>query len=157
MPPAVDKPTMLALAALYALCDAARLGPVVPSLEVRALLALVHRLGNGDRAPFDEFWRISQELHAGDTAGGYVRATYMRTEWMGIARTLGLQPEASVFHDQIADLVRKQRAAVDPEHRARMLAAAALLDAKHRRDIVSTKGHPHSERGQELIKRGIYD
>lgn len=153
-----ERPILLALAALYRLTETVGADPLVPDMQVRALLALLHARSSGDRAHFDEFWQTALDPFAYSDHSGprqYARATMMRTCWSRIVRTLGFEPQSNELREHIYELNAKQRDATDPEWRAVRVAAQALLEAKYNREIISTKGHPYSEVGRRLMAERI--
>lgn len=153
-----DRAVLLALAALYRLTETVVAEPMLPDMQVRALLALLHARSSGDRGPFDEFWQTALAPLVHDDHPGprrYARATMMRTCWARIVRTLGFEPQSQDLCERIYELNAKQRDAIDPEWRAVRVAAQALLEAKYNREIISTKGRPHSEAGRQLMAERI--
>lgn len=150
-----DRTLLLALAALMDVADGARDGPVRPTLTVRALLALVHARSNGDAGPYREFWRRIRTPSDGIAEEGYMRASYARTAWARIVRTLGIEPQSQELHEAVGQLVTAAREAADLDLRARRLLADAVRLSKYDREIVATKGHPHSEAGRRLMGERI--
>ena len=150
---------MLALAALHDVADQASRGPVPPSLELRALLALLHGRSKGDRGCYDGFWRtvIAPDDNGCAAGQGYRRSTYARTEICKIARTLGVDPSTREYSDAIWTLCLRQRERVDPAFRAQRdvdrarYAAARAREAVYDREIIATKGHPWSQEGKRLM------
>ena len=99
---------MLALAALDALADEKTAVPR-PPLPLRALLAALYAFSNGDRRPYDEYWKASQSAGVPtipESGNVYMRATNMRIAIKGIARTLGMEPLSPAFNDTIQRLRR---------------------------------------------------
>lgn len=79
----------LGMAALYDVASKAADGPIAPSIGLRAVLAFLFENSNGDREPFDAFWRECQNEWNGQTQPGYLRSTYTRTQWNRIASATG--------------------------------------------------------------------
>ena len=127
--------TLLALAALYEVAEAAGDGPITPTLPVRAVLALLHTVSDGNREPYEAFWRACLEPGLDSdhiTARGYMRATSARREIMGIIRTLGMEPQEMTLNEAIQNIRSSQRASTDLEWRARQLMAAAIAGEKEK-------------------------
>ena len=150
-----DRGLMLALAALYEATEHLTKGPLTPSLSVRGLLALLHARAAGPVQPYHAFWRMCIWPGDGDPGDGYIRAAYARTYWSNIVRSLGCEPQAMEFHAQVSGLIARQKRIKHPEERARQAVVEMLGDAKHNREIISTKGHPFTGRGQRLMAERI--
>lgn len=103
---------MLAIAALDETADRAHNEVLTPTLELRALLALLHTLSTGERKSYGEYWRYSHRpVLEGQSPSieGYVRSTNMRIAMKGIMRSLGLEPQSMELGEVIYEIRRKQR------------------------------------------------
>ena len=103
---------LLDIAALYDVAERAGKQPLSSSLELRALLALLHTLGVGRREPYDKFWKHSlneglERNHV--SANGYMRSTSMRIEILGIGRSLNLELRSTELSSVISEIRAKQR------------------------------------------------
>ena len=103
---------LLGIAALYDVAERAGKEPLSPSLELRALLALLHTLGDGRREPYDKFWKHSlseglERNHA--STNGYMRSTSMRIEILGIGRSLNLELRSTELSNVISEIRARQR------------------------------------------------
>ena len=102
----LDKVTELALAALLEIADTAAAAPMPPSLQVKALLWLLFSRSNRDRDPYARFWATMTQPGVG-VQPEYVRSTYARTYWMGIARSVGATPEQAGFQEALLGAARQ--------------------------------------------------
>lgn len=69
----------LALVTLDEIVEQGYRESISPSFRVRLALAVAYTHSNGDRRPFDQFWREMQELHEYDEhKSGYLRRTRMQ-------------------------------------------------------------------------------
>ena len=78
----------------------ANAGPYPPTLELRAVLALLHALSGRDRASYDAFWKAATETRApaaSDTIGGICRQNDLRSAWYDILKTFGLEASIEVM------------------------------------------------------------
>lgn len=152
-----DRVVMLCLAALYSTTEQVGPDPMEPHLDVRALLAGLLSISSGDRRAYDDYWNqaLAQREHEYDGAARYTRATYMRTHWSGIVRTLGLNPQSMEFHFAITGLIANQRERIDPEFRARRVSDRLLREAGASREIIATKGHPRSAYARQVMAERI--
>ena len=64
--------------------------PVKPNPGLRLALALLHFWGEGDRSPFDQFWRVVTAAPNAITRTPDTRATYARTYLSAICRQVGM-------------------------------------------------------------------
>ncbi|HWK40790.1 MAG TPA: hypothetical protein VNR60_02570 [Croceibacterium sp.] len=103
-----DKLMWLALGALDELVQQAHEAPIEPSLSVRALLAAAFACSDGNREPYDGFWREMQKTHphASTEHAGYIRCSMMRTQMHCIVRSLGL-PDTVATQMKMAHMWRK--------------------------------------------------
>lgn len=66
-----------------------------PSHGVRLALKVLHGIGGGDRAPFDNFWLQFRE-GAGKTyseeIASYSRSTHLQSQLRGVMRAVGIEP-----------------------------------------------------------------
>jgi hypothetical protein len=102
-PIAAERLRFLALAALAELVEEVKSGPIEPSFAIRAILAVLYSYSDGDRAPFDEFWRNMQKSWSSQpsaTQAQYCRQIYLRTSLRGIVRAVGA-PETPEFAEQL--------------------------------------------------------
>lgn len=88
-----------AMRALMEVADASSDAPLAPALSVRFTLAFLYAIGDGNREPFDRFWREIRATHDSaysSTAARYLRATSSRTALNEIGRSVGYPetPEA---------------------------------------------------------------
>lgn len=94
-----DQLTFKALCALDQIANECSATPTKRTYAIRFVLAYLYTVGEGDRRPFDEFWRIIAEplewSHSNSQAK-YFRSTHARTALFGIARSVGypMTPEA---------------------------------------------------------------
>lgn len=125
---------VLGIAALYDIADEAGKGPIKPSLELRALLALMYQASRRDREPFDAFWKAVIDPGVdgqNESTRNYIRATAARIQIAGIARCFGMKPQSTEYNDFIEELRKKQRLAVDPDFRSRKHVVDTLKRIKH--------------------------
>jgi hypothetical protein len=88
----LERAIWLAVSVLYDITHEVEGAPQPLGPEVRALLALLHAISNGDRGPFDDYWRQAIDplnWSKADSQAAYLRATTMRTAWEGICDRLG--------------------------------------------------------------------
>lgn len=88
---------MIGLAVLYDWGRRAECAPFPCSVELRAVLALLHAHSNGDRRPYDAFWKAATQPRGkqpSEAIEKIVRGNNMHGAWHGILRTFGL--EASI-------------------------------------------------------------
>jgi hypothetical protein len=86
-----------ALLALYEFCMATEGEPVRRSFTLRFLLAYLYAHSDGQRGPFETFWRAaSRHRWAGETESmaAYARGTYMRSGMETICKAVGADPMA---------------------------------------------------------------
>ncbi len=112
----LDRVTLLGLAALLEIADAAAPAPIAPTLQLKALLSLLFRRSNGDRAPYADFWAVMIE-EAPDLYRNGARGSYARTHWTRIVRTLGGRPEPADFDASIRSIAREHAAEHSPATR----------------------------------------
>jgi hypothetical protein len=106
-----ERAVLLGLAALQEVVEQARRGAVPPTIQLRALLALLHVQGRGDAAPFRAFWdgcrtnmqapETPAEAMTGVGGGPQVAA---HQAWCAIARSCGCNPEGIGFNETIERL-----------------------------------------------------
>lgn len=146
----------MSIAALSRLIDAAEVEPMKPTLLLRSLLAFLYVHSDGDRRPYDDLWQVLHEQsdrEDSDSAASYVRRTYARTHYGRINRGLsGARAEYGI-DDAVASYLRQQREADDPAERQRRLLAEGIREAALEREIISSKGHPRTEAGQDKMRR----
>lgn len=85
----------LALKTLAEQVDLARAGAPAPSHGVKLALAVLFEFSDGDRAPFDTFWRQmrkTEDRSFSQAAASYSRSTYLQTQLRGVMRAVGVQP-----------------------------------------------------------------
>lgn len=86
----------LALKTLAEQVELARAGAPPPSHGVRLALAVLFEFSvEGDRAPFDDYWRQmrdAQEFSGSETIARYCRPTHLMRELRGVMRAVGVQP-----------------------------------------------------------------
>lgn len=83
----------LALALLHNVIDETGPDAFEPGMDVRLALAVLYAMSDGDRAPFDDYWNgLRDPLSYTDRDGEreYIRHTRARTNFTGIARSVGL-------------------------------------------------------------------
>ncbi|WP_235530333.1 hypothetical protein [Sphingomonas sp. Leaf62] len=84
----------IGLAALYCMSSRAKREPFMPSAELRALLALLHLHSDGDRRPFDAYWRSATQTdidYPSELIASVCRRNGMLAAWHDIARSLGTE------------------------------------------------------------------
>jgi len=103
-----EKIIWLALGALDELIQKAHGEPLVPSLTIRVVLATAFACSDGNRVPYDGFWREMQKTHpyASTDHAGYIRSSMLRTQTWGIVRSLGL-PDTVDTQMKMAAMWRK--------------------------------------------------
>ena len=79
-----------AIVALDEVCEQSFQAPIPPTFALRFILAYLFARSDGNRTPFDAFWKACQEPEGGMTQQGYRRGCYTRTQWNGIVRGLGI-------------------------------------------------------------------
>jgi hypothetical protein len=109
-----DRALFLGICALQDYVDQASKNPLRPTLQLRALLALLAAAGKGNEACYREFWNVVRRP-LDDTAYSeapqhYLRATHAGMQWIGIARDLGFPAVDVEFCQKVRDMVRKARA-----------------------------------------------
>lgn len=90
-----DRLQWLALATLAEQVELARDGAPAPSHGVRLALAVLFEFSDGERRPFDDFWRQMRRDEANSfsqAAASYSRSTYLQTQLRGVMRAVGVQP-----------------------------------------------------------------
>lgn len=93
---------IIGLAVLYDLARSAEAKPYPPSLELRAVLGLLHALSGGDRRCYDDFWKAAIETRppaASDYIGGICRKNDLTSSWHDILRRFGLEASIEVMSD----------------------------------------------------------
>ena len=85
-----DKLILLGVAALYEAAERATAEPMRPGFALRAVLAMLSQLSDGDRTQFDAYWQALLDPSGSDhPQRAYLRATTARTAIEGILRSLG--------------------------------------------------------------------
>lgn len=90
-----DKILQLALVHLAECVELVRDGPMRPTASLRLALAAAHSFSrDGDRKPFDDFWRQAIDDRKGwsETTDSYYRSTQLMTQLRGVMRAVGIQP-----------------------------------------------------------------
>jgi hypothetical protein len=107
-----DRTLRLALVTLAELVEQVKDGPAPPTTAIRLALAVCHQHGNGDIAPFTDFWRAMQDPHRSqtETIARYCRSSHLMTQLRGVLRAVGLDPCVAV-EQPLLDAARKARAA----------------------------------------------
>jgi|GEM_PF-5119719 len=88
-------PVIIGLASLYDLARSAEANPYPATLELRAILGLMHALSGGERESYDAFWKAATETRrpaASDYIGGICRKNDLTANWHGILYTFGMEP-----------------------------------------------------------------
>lgn len=98
----IDRDALIfkALCALDEITIEAGNAPMKPSLSTRFALAFLYAVSNGDRTPYDQFWREvgdSKSSAYSQRAADYTRASYARTAFTRIARTVGVELDIEVM------------------------------------------------------------
>lgn len=93
-----DKLIWHSLVTLAEQVELAHAGAPPPSHGVRLALAVLFSFGDGDRKPFDDFWRVMRDgqirFHS-DTSARYARVTFLQTQLRGVMRAVGVQPSVA--------------------------------------------------------------
>lgn len=83
-----------AICALDEIVDQCHAGPIRTTLAMRFVLAFLYSQSpSDDRSRFDKFWKIIRDEYQpaySDHDRRYLRVTYARTCWTGIARSCGI-------------------------------------------------------------------
>jgi hypothetical protein len=128
-----DRGVLLGLAALRELVGQAADRPIARSIQLRALLALMHQKGAGDVTHHRAFW---------DACGGVAdheviaperrraRAAAMHDAWYAMASACGFNPEAIEFNETLERLMLQSRHAAA----ARAVREAAVRPPKPNHD-----------------------
>lgn len=91
-----DRLQWLALATLAEQVELAHAGAPPPSHGAKLALAVLFEFSHdGDRAPFDNFWRQmlkTEEQSFSPSAASYSRTTYLQTKLRGVMRAVGVNP-----------------------------------------------------------------
>lgn len=90
-----NRSVILGLAVLYEMARNARTPPYPATVELRAVLALLHALSNGDRRPYDAFWKDATEVRrepVSEQIGAVVRKNDLTARWHGILYTFDAEP-----------------------------------------------------------------
>jgi hypothetical protein len=85
-----ERAIFLAIGALYDVADKCNDGPTRPTLSLRAILAFLYLQSNGDKEPFNSFWRECQNEWKNESQPGYMRATYTRIQIERIVSAVGM-------------------------------------------------------------------
>ena len=86
-----DHLTFKALCALDEAIDQCDAAPIKPTFALRFALAYLFAVSDGQRAPYDAFWREVTDSNGAaysEPSRRYVRTTYARTALGGISRDL---------------------------------------------------------------------
>lgn len=112
-----DKLIFLGLATLAEQVELAKAGPPAPSHGPRLALAVLYGFSNGDRKPFDDFWRQmldGQERAWSETIANYSRTTHLQTQLRGVMRAVGIEPcvatEQPLWNSALKVYPRERRA-----------------------------------------------
>lgn len=90
-----DRMLNLALITLAEHVETAADAPARPTAALRLALAVAFSFSkDGDRAPFDDFWRQALEDRKGwsEASESYRRSTYLMTKLRGVMRAVGIEP-----------------------------------------------------------------
>lgn len=85
----------LALVALSELIPLADKGPIRPSYVIRVALAVAYASSNGNRAPYDNYWKVMQDRFPSQKTEyfqNYLRSNYLNAAFDGILLTLDMEP-----------------------------------------------------------------
>lgn len=111
---------LLSIAALDQIAGNLHDAPLRDALAVRALLALLHAASNGDRAPYEAFWKACHDDPGGsETVAGIGRTAAARPCIYAIARTLGFELAQREVHDAMTTIQAGERKRVEKYDRAR--------------------------------------
>lgn len=90
-----DRLIYLALATCAEQVELAHAGPPAPSHGVKLALSVLHCMGNGDRKPFDDFWkqmRSDEVVSGSEGIASYCRTTHLQTQLRVVMRAVGIEP-----------------------------------------------------------------
>lgn len=113
----------LALIALLEVAQEADHRPYPRTYALRFLLAWLHSVSDGNRIPFDRFWRYAVSdlsQYSADHSRSYMRGTSLRGAVEGMCKCVGID----FFTAVNAKYVSRRSAARDREYEAGRLAAA---------------------------------
>lgn len=90
-----DKLIDLALKTLAEQVELASAAAPPPSHGVKLALAVLFEFSEGDREPFDNFWRQMRRTDGhsfSETIASYCRSTHLQTQLRGAMRAVGIEP-----------------------------------------------------------------
>lgn len=90
-----DKILWLALVTLAECVELVQHAPMRPTTSLRLALAVAFSFSkDGDREPFDDFWRqaISDKKGWSETIDSYCRTTFLMTQLRGVMRAVDIEP-----------------------------------------------------------------
>lgn len=124
MPHLPPRAALLAIAALDKVAGDLHDAPLRDTLAVRAILALLHAASNGDREPYDAFWKACHDdPGSSETVAGVGRTALARPAIYSIARTLGLEWANRATSDAVSEIQAQERKRVGKYDRERNRAA----------------------------------
>lgn len=92
----------MGLVALDEVCEGSRRGVHQPTFALRAVLAMLYALSNGNRQPFDAFWQASRPgVGRGSNAhqDARARSNDLGTAYNGICIALGIEQTINLNED----------------------------------------------------------
>ena len=127
-----DRLVFLCLAALDDIMCGCATAPAVPSLQFRAVLAMLYALGDRpERAVFADFWQSSQLAPSRtltEHQANHRRMSELARMWPTICRHVGIEPSTDFT---LALAAARHRGESDRERLARLLA-----EGEHHRRVV---------------------
>ena len=94
-----DKLILFGIAALYEAAEHATAEPMQPGFALRAVLAMLYQLSDGDRTHFDGYWHALRDPSLSEhPQRAYIRATSARSSIEGILRSLGAGSDELLRH-----------------------------------------------------------
>lgn len=94
-----DRLVWKALCALDQVAEECGAGPAAPTLLLRFSLAFLYSVSDGDRASFDDFWRVVLDRYPSAYSvlqANSMRRSYADTHLAGIARSVGVERTAAI-------------------------------------------------------------
>jgi hypothetical protein len=125
-----DRAVLLGLAALRELVGQAKDRPIARSIQLRALLALMHQKGAGELKHHHAFWDACMMGEGRAAHEGRSRAAAMHDAWYAMATACGFNPEAIDFNETLERLMLQSRHAAA----ARAVREAAVRPPKPNHD-----------------------
>ena len=108
-----ERALFLGVVALQDYVDQARRTPLEPTIQLRALLALLALHGKGDADAYQRFWKEARlPLDPSDsnkTAQNYLRGTRTQIQWTSITRDLGFPAVSLDFHQRVEKMLRQMQ------------------------------------------------